>query len=436
MMMKRYRRSVALLAALTVAAGGCNLDLNDPNFPPEEVVFSDPEGLKAVAVGLQAEYANQIVDPIYVVGLVTDELGAGASTFANFQAAEAGRELDPATDVSEGPFRGHYRVIKLANDLLTAVPDARMAEGTKSGIIALSRLIKAMALGHLIMLYEQIPLDVGINNPAPTFVDRQTVLSEILRLLQEARTQINTTPVSTEFTSDVLAPGFNLENTINAMLARYSLVAGDYTQAIEAAQRVDLSVRSEFRFSANDPNSIFQLMYRSGNAFQLRPRQSFRQQAEAGDRRVAFWVTPANVSGAAGPLDELRQYRALDAPFPVYIADEMRLIMAEAYARLGNLEPARTLVNAVRTQCPPAGVDPIEPMPCLPPLSAAELPTQQAVLNEILQQRRYELFLQGVRFEDLRRFGQPLKYEFIPYPTSECERNPNTPRGAQPWQCR
>ncbi|CAN5769199.1 hypothetical protein BH23GEM7_BH23GEM7_16140 [soil metagenome] len=435
-MMKRYSWWVALLAGLAVAAGGCNLDLNDPNFPPEEVVFSDPEGLKAVAVGLQAEYANQIVNPVYVVGLATDELGAGASTFANFQAAEAGRELDPATDVSEGPFRGHYRVVKLANDLLTAVPTATMAEGTRSGILALARLIKGMAYADLIQLYERIPLDAGIENPAPTFQERAAVLAEVLRLLEEARAQLATTPVSAEFTNDVLAPGFDLPNTINARLARYYLMAGDYARAIEAAQRVNLTVRSEFRFSANDPNSILQLLYRSGNAYQLRPRQSFRQQAEAGDRRVAFWVTPATVAGANAPLDELRQYRLLDSPFPVYLPDEMRLIQAEAHARLGNLEPARALINEVRTQCPPAGVEPLDPMPCLPPLGAGELPTQQAVLAEILKQRRYELFLQGVRYEDLRRFGEPLKYEFIPYPTTECERNPNTPRGAQPWQCR
>jgi hypothetical protein len=82
-------------------------------------------------------------------------------------------------------------------------------------------------------------------------------------------------------------------------------------------------------------------------------------------------------------MDELRQHRALDSSFPVYLPDEMRLIQAEAYARLGNLDQARTLINQVRMQCPPAGVDPLEPMPCLPALTAAALPNQAAVLAEI-----------------------------------------------------
>jgi hypothetical protein len=58
-------------------------------------------------------------------------------------------------------------------------------------------------------------------------------------------------------------------------------------------------------------------------------------------------------------------------------------------------------------------------------LTDAQLSTQQAILTEILRQRRYELFLQGLRYEDLRRFGQPLTFRWIPVPQSECTRNPN-----------
>jgi hypothetical protein len=379
-----------------------------------------------VAVGLQAEYADQVSEPIYVTALVTEEIGAADATFASYQDVDAGRAIDNNTDVAGSPWRGMYRVVRLANDLLEVTPGAPMPAGTRSGILALSRLYKAMALGNLIQMYEQIPLAVGPQVQDPPFADRATVLTEILRLLQDARTEIQQTPVSAEFTNTVLAPGVDLRNTIDAMIARYSLIAGNHTQAIEAAQRVSLTVMSELRYTATDRNPLTVLWYRSGNAYRMRPEQAFRLQADAGDRRVDFWVRAASVDGGEGQrLDEFVKYAADTDPIPLYLPDEMRLIQAEAYARTNRLPEARTLVNAVRTQCTPSVVG--DPAPCLTALPEAQLATQAAVLAEILKQRRYELYLQNLRWEDLRRFGAPLKYLWNRYPLSECDLNPNAP---------
>lgn len=423
--MMNTRRWLGALLVTSLGLTACDLDLNDPNFPPEDEVFSEPTGLMAIGVGLQAEFSDFIASPVYVTGLVVDEIGAGSATFLNFQNADIGAELDPATDMSTGPWTQGFRVIKLTNDLLRSVPTAALQPGTRSGLLALAKLYKAMTYGWLIQLYEQVPLDAGIDNPQPSFNTRQEVLTEVLRLLNEARADITTTAPTTEFNNTVLAPGFNLLNSIDAMLARYGMIAGNYTAANEAAQRV--TATSELRFSTTDRNSVHVLMYLSGNAWQMRPEQRLRLEAESGDRRVSYWVVAADVAGAHARLDELNKYRATDVPFPLYLPDEMKLIRAEAFARTGDLAQARTLINEVRTQCPSGTAEPAEPMACLPALTASDLADAQAVLDEILRQRRYELFLQGLRYEDLRRFGGPLKYNWIPYPTAECSRNENAP---------
>jgi hypothetical protein len=257
------------------------------------------------------------------------------------------------------------------------------------------------------------------------FVSRSAVLAEVLALLAAARQELQTTPASSEFTTQVQAPGFDLATTIDALTARYALMAGNLSAAATAAQRVSATARSEFRFSATDRNAIGDVMYRSGNAFQLRPRQEFRLQAEANDRRVSYWVTAANIQGANARLDELAQYRLDDAPFPVFLPDEMKLIRAEVLARQGDLAGARTLINEVRTQCTTG--TPAEPVACLAAKTAADLPDQASVLAEILRQRRYELYLQGLRFDDLRRFAAVRKYDFLPLPQSECDRNASAP---------
>lgn len=423
--MKAYATPLlALLAA--VALGGCTLDFENPNEPTETDVFGSAEGILAVAVGLQAEYGDQVGDPIYVTGLVTEEIGAAEGTLPSYQEPDHGRPIDNNTDIAGAPWRGQYRVVKLSNDLLEVVPGANLAAGTKSGILAMARLFKAMALGNLIQMYEAIPLQVGPQVQDPAFADRATVLTEILRLLQEARAQLQQTPASAEFNTQILAPGFNLASTIDAMTARYALIAGNHTLAIEAAQRVSLGVMSELRYSTTDRNPLNNLWYRSGNAYRMRPEQAFRLQADPGDRRVDYWVKAANIDGGEGQrLDEFVKYTAETDPIPLYLPDEMRLIQAEAYARTNRLPEARALVNAVRTQCTPSVAG--DPVACLPALSDAQLATQAAILAEILKQRNYELYLQNLRWEDLRRFGAPLKYRWNTYPLSECDLNDNAP---------
>jgi starch-binding outer membrane protein, SusD/RagB family len=421
--MKNGRSGVLALAAV-LALGACDMDLSDPNFPTEDEAISVPRNLGLVAIGLQAEYGNQLVDPVYSVGLVTNEIGAGSATFDSYQRADSGEPLTGDDGPATEPWSGQYDVIRTANVLIENVPGVGFGPGTTSGIMALAKLYKAMALGNLYQMYETAPIDVDPANRHPAFASRAEVIAEVLRLLEEARQHVTGTPPSAEFRSTILAPGFDLENTIDAMLARYHLIAGNLAQARTAAERVNLSVLSEQRFSASDVNPLWNLWYNSGNAYQMRAKQSFRLEAEPGDGRVAYWVSADTIIGATGRLDQVARYSTTTASYPVYLPGEMRLIIAEVYARQNDLPQALLWVNQVRTQCS----SPVaEPLACLPALTLADVPTQAAMLAEILRQRRYELYLQGLRWSDLRRFGQPVKYTYMPIPTAECDRNQNAP---------
>lgn len=425
-MHKRIHRRLLTGALVlgTLAVSGCDLDIQDPNRPTEEEVFGSPEGIQQVAVGMQALYAEELRDPIWVNALVADEMGVGRNVFASYLDLDAGNAITRGffNTAPFDPWTGQYRVIKLANDLLRVTPnDPVLSAGTKSGILALARLHKAMALGNLVQLYERVALDVGPDQ-SPTLENRERVLQEILSLLEEARAGLQATPPSALFNTQVVATGFNLSNTIDAMIARYALIAGRNDVAIQAATRVSPTTLSTFNFSAADPNPLWELWYNSGAAYQMRPERSFRTGADEGDRRVAYWVRADTLTGPVVPLDDLNRYRDRTDAIPAYLPDEMKLIRAEAHARLGQLPQARQLVNEVRTQC----ASPVaEPVACLPARTDDQLATQGAILDEILRQRRYELFLQGVRVEDLRRFGKALKYPWMPIPQSECDRNPN-----------
>lgn len=415
-------RALAVLALLSLAA--CELDFTDPNVPSESEVITSPRTLAQVAVGLQAQYGDQLIDPVYVTGLVTNEIGAGTATFDAYQRADRGEPITGDDGPSADPWSGQYDVIRTANVLIANADKVGFGPGTTSGILALAKLYKGMALGNLYQVFERAPIDISPESSDAPFATRAEVIAEALRLMEEARQHVATTAPSAEFNTTILAPGFNLPNTINAMLARFHLIAGELDEAMAAAERVDLGVLSEFRFAAADVNPLWNLWYNSGNAYQMRAKQSFRLEAEAGDQRVAYWVAADTIPGITQRMDQVARFNTSARSFPAYLPDEMRLIMAEVHARQGSLPQALTLVNAVRTPCASSLA---EPVACLPALTADDVPDEGAMLAEILKQRRYELFLQGVRWSDLRRFGQTMKYEFMPVPNTECDRNLEAP---------
>ena len=53
-------RRLAVLAAVATTLVGCDLDLENPNAVTEEVVLSDANGVIALAVGMQGQFAQSV----------------------------------------------------------------------------------------------------------------------------------------------------------------------------------------------------------------------------------------------------------------------------------------------------------------------------------------------------------------------------------------
>ena len=320
----------------------------------------------------------------------------------------------------------------MAEDLIANVPDITMDAGTRSGIDALARLYKAMALGFLAQSFEQAPIQTDPLGEA-TFHPRADVFAEAVKLLNEAKSIITAKVPSSEFTSDVLVSGFDLDNSIRAYLARYNLLAGNYQAAIDAANLVDPTVVSEFSYDSQNENLIYDAIF---TADDYAPRDSFGTHiTEPGDGRLAFYLAPdARLSDPNGyAVDSVASpfFTGQTTSIPVYLPGEMELIKAEANLGLGNTAAAVTSIDAIRTK--QAADDPFGIGANLPAYSGAT--TAGALKTEIYSQRRAELFMSGMGWEDGRRLGQPGPssdpYErnrnFYPYPDQERLNNPNTP---------
>lgn len=423
------RTSTRGMLAAAVFAAGCNmgLDLTNPNSPLEEEVLSSVEGVVGVSLGMQEQFAASVLTYVRAPALITDEWGTASKALAADQSLFLGETIDPSFGVVSGPYFVTYRIGRTADAIIASAPGlSGLSPSFTAGLVANAKLFKAMALGMAAMQYERLPLRAELAGGVP--VSRAQAFAEVIALLESARADLQPYSAAelSAFNSRAVSQGFDVRNTVEAMLARYYLYTDQYQKAIDAASRVDLSKVSLLNYPNPDVNPIYNYSVLAGY---VAPLKSWAQEAEPGDRRVPFWVDTLAAPPAANPptlrLAQFAFYGTRNAPFPVYVPGEMLLIQAEAHARLGNLATAVTLINQLRARAGTATT----PGAQLPPVSAAVLDTEAEVLAQVAYERRYELFSQGVRWEDLRRLGtyvgrQP-KAAFLPMPQEECTINPN-----------
>jgi len=440
------RRTLALALLCCCGAAGCELDLTNPNSPPEAVVLTTPDGIFALANGMQGQYAGtgvgtgMILNRVRAGSLVADEWATTSRALAADRSLLTGQGVDASFGVVTSPFSTAYRVIRSANLLLENAPKVFEGPGTQTGIVALAKTFKAMTLGDLALLYAQAPINPAIGgNPLQP---RAVVLDSVTALLESARADLGsvTTAQLADFRSRVQGSGYDLTNVVNAMLARYYLVKGQYQASNDAAARVNLGSLSTFTYPDPIRNPVW------GYAYSLQyvgGRNTFFTEAEtytvdsAGttvtrrDLRPSYWLRTdqGTITGnPAIPLRNLRRFQDRNETYPIYLPDEMRLIRAEALTRLGQYAAAAALVNQVRTQSTSTLDEPVAALPALP---ASALDTEAELLTEIVKQRRYELYEQGLRWEDLRRLaayagGKTPTMQFLPTPLSECLYNPDS----------
>lgn len=151
----------------------------------------------------------------------------------------------------------------------------------------------------------------------------------------------------------------------------------------------------------------------------------------APDPRVA--VTSTGVNGtAAQPIWTVNKYSALNTAMPIARWAEAQLIIADAKLAANDIPGAVAAINAVRASR--AGV----------PAYDATGQTADQVKAQLVEDRRRELFLEGHRLGDLRRYGLPIlpaagtaygissgtfaAQSCFPLPDVERINNPNIPK--------
>ena len=440
---------ISILAILLVAMAACKTEFENPNAIIEEQVLTTPEGLIGATLGMTEHYAtSDLWKIIEVTGLTTREIG-NTSTYATpFELVMGGAQLPDENTGITALWNRLLRDKGMAERILANIDEVNFEPEKKTGIKAYAKFMRAITLGALAQNWEKVPL-LNSEDGNSEFVTRNEAFTEAINLLKSALSDVAGTSGSADYINDLVSSEFDFESVLNAYLARYNLFAGNYNEAISAADNVDLTTRSVWIYDGvNSRNPVYD--FAVYNNPDTKPIDNFGlpagKEPEAGDGRILFYLSPLDSLGIPDncslPVEDLTGFFTSESnPIPVYLPGEVMLIKAEAYARLNDLGNAVTYINMVRQKVnDPFGVN------ANLPAWTGNTASQSEILDEIYKNRCIELFFQGLRLEDHRRFypdyvGPNGVYKppydgncsvernrnFYPYPYEEKINNANIP---------
>ncbi|MFD1466774.1 RagB/SusD family nutrient uptake outer membrane protein [Hymenobacter caeli] len=423
-------RALALAGALAVllATPGCNptnIDpVTDPNNPSLESVTTNASlaQIRALGTGVEASFRlGHTNNAAYnqLTGTFGREIIILASNEPRWYTEILGTKgaLDNNAFYSVGSYSSFARIIRAANvfrqsaQATTAISTAQV-----QGILGFSDTYEALGKLHLLNLMGENGIRIDVSDylhPGKLTAGSAPALANIRQLLDQGATELAAAGTAFAFPLSSGYAGFNTPATFlkvnRALAARVALYQGDNAGALTAItasfydQAGSLTLGPKLTFNpsiANDQGNLYYQVPNTGPSTLVTVPDNFVNEAEAGDLRLSK-VSKRTGAGGGGPRTlggitgnyEPAVYTSQTAPLGIIRNEELILIAAEAKAKTGNLTGAVADINAIRTRS--GGL-----------AAYSGTVSQDALVNEILRQRRYSLFYEGQFWVDLRRLGK------------------------------
>lgn len=439
--MKNMFKKVAPLALAALMLVGCEkeyLETTPNSDVPNELVFSTTDG---ALVGLNGIYrfmwASENHDAFgqKALDIAMDYMGNDMFTpvrgYGWFVADYNLSSITTATATSRSGYawRHYYRIIFNANNLIANIDNATGTEDEKAYIKGNALAIRAYAYFYLINLYQHtyvghenapgVPLYTEPNVEGKGRGTVQEVYDQIVADLTQAETLLEgkTRKVNPSHINAAVAKGLH---------ARVALQMEDYakaaTKANEARQGYTLmnatayqngfsTYNSEWMWGLDIPNdqatiyaSFYSHMDNTAGGYaglgstKLITKELYDQIPD-GDVRKELYQAP--VAGNDGDFENYASFKfrkplsnSWEGDYVLMRASEMYLIEAEALAKLGReAEAVEVLETLVQARYPEY---------------TAPATAGQALIDEIILQRRIELWGEGFSLLDMKRLNMDL----------------------------
>jgi len=414
-------RRLSVLAALGAFClllwAGCDTigidDRGDPNGPSLDGVLNDPTRGKIanVAAGIESGMRTDINLYLTDVGVIGREYIRFTASEPRFTADLLGggtSVLDNNTFYITRPWAERYRVVRNANILIDALANAGpgiLTDTEKEAVRGFAQTLIGyqLLLNANLTFQNGIRVDVAGDEPGP-LVQYSDALQSIGGILDEGASALQGGGDAFPFTLSSGFEGFQTPGafrTFNrAVAARAALYRKDYERVLQVLDgsfldpnaSLDVGTYHVFSTSAGDlTNPFFLDPQASGDLIAAHP--SYAADIRDDDTRIDKVVRREESFGQVGLQSDwgFARYPSPVAPIPIIRNAELFLIRAEA-----NLLKSAPDLDAV--------VEDLNVVRQAAGLGAYSGPqTQAALLDELLYQRRYELYGEGHRWIDVRR---------------------------------
>ncbi|NGP89253.1 RagB/SusD family nutrient uptake outer membrane protein [Fodinibius halophilus] len=435
---------------------GCNdlLENTEPSTSvSQELALNNPDAIRGLRARMYARFqAAPEMNTTWLLGpsALADNTDIGSGT--RFESLN-NNEFE--SGVGTAAWSDLYDMINDANILLKGVPEGVVTDENLTKYHGEAYFMRALALHHLVRIFGYEPgmapssgkaagFDLGvIIRTEPTldvsdadFKERKTV-SEVYQQIEsdlnDALTKLK------QHSSD--GPFYVTPAAAQALLARVHLYQKNYEEANTAASEAISSsgarlataseVSSMFDETVNNPEAIFTVdvdpatesggtndalaAYTSMQWFGQIPTQDLIDSYDSNDARLDAWYTLCFNDVTEEATNDCAGVNAGNLELHKYAAEQGQFADDYVHFRVGEmvLIQAEALLD---TDGPSAAIAKLDELRSHRGLGAYSGPTtEQAVLDEILAERRRELVAEGHRFFDLKRLGRDLrKVKFDP----------------------
>ncbi|MVT08301.1 RagB/SusD family nutrient uptake outer membrane protein [Chitinophaga tropicalis] len=412
--MNKYISIISAFFLLLIMNACQKGEINSLNTPVVGGIISNPtrSDLFNLVTGAESGMRNSFAPYLDGTGIIGREIYRFSSAEPRYTTDLLGggtKVLDNNTFYLTNPWNARYQVIRQCFILQGSVANAREEVASAAQKKAFTGFAKTL-IGYQLLLNinmtdangARIPVADGVAQ-GPVVTDPAVVLDSVLKFLDEGKADLTGSevifPLSDGFAGFKDAAGLLKFN--RALAARVHVYRKNWAAALTALNESFFDLNGSFSmgiyhyFSTNG-GDLANTMYLAPNgAGEVRvAHPSFVTDLVAGDDRInktALRNASASQGGLTGNRDVVI-WTSLNSPISIIRNEELILLYAEAKIQAGAIPDAIVALNRIRT-----GHN-------LP--SYAGSATTAALINELLYNRRYSLFMEGHRWIDLRRYDR------------------------------
>ncbi|RLD25454.1 MAG: RagB/SusD family nutrient uptake outer membrane protein [Bacteroidetes bacterium] len=403
------KKFIYILIVLTAVQTSCKKyeDKGNPNAPSlgDFAQTNTLEDLNLLVTGVEASMKIDLglfIDEMGIVGREVIDLTGIDPRFSGELLGKNGGPLDPGGFLTTRSYASRYRSIRTANTLLLSLENtsATLTEAELNGYKGFANTLMAFQLLYNANMQYNNGIRIDVADPSnlgPFTSNNQESLAGIEDLLNTANTQLMNAGTEFKFS---LTTGFLIADNPaafakfnRAIAARVAMYMGDKAKTLQLLDDSFMDLGAGLYLGVyhtyNTSDGITNPLYHTDN-YMADTMWVF--QAEAGDSRL-WKVTETDPVLVDDITSNYRASIYTDPSENVIISRNGELILLYAEANIGiNNNEAVVALNIIRNA---AGVG-----------DYTGATDDASLEDEMLRQRRYELFGEGHRLVDMRRYDR------------------------------